>query len=50
MTIKDKLVKVRELVEDGIMIDGEHHKQWALVEIGKIIGIDIEVEDEGIAL
>lgn len=45
----DKLVKIRELVEAGIFIDGEHHKQWHLVEIAKVVGVDIEIEDSGIA-
>jgi len=46
---EEKLMKIRELCEMGISTDGEHHKQWCLVEIGKLVGVDIEIEDEGIA-
>lgn len=46
----DKLAAIRELVENGILTDGGHHKQWYLVKIGEVVGIDInvEIEDQGI--
>jgi len=51
MTIKEKLEKIRNLVEDGLQTDGGHHKQWYLEQIGEVIGIDIdkEMHEEGIA-
>jgi hypothetical protein len=47
----EKLKMIRELVEDGLMTDGDHHKQWFLSQIGDLVGIDIGPDDynEGIA-
>lgn len=41
---KMKITKLRELILDALICDGEHHKQWYLEEIGKECGIDIEKE------
>ena len=48
---KEKLEKIRELCTDGIFIDGDHHKQWYLVQIAEVVGIDekIDEDDQGIA-
>jgi ribosomal silencing factor RsfS len=48
MTTTEKLEKIRALVEEYANIDGEHHKQWALCQIGDIVGIDIDIEERGI--
>ncbi len=41
---------LEDLVYMGIYTDGEHHKQWALVQIAKLMGIEVPEEvDEGIA-
>ncbi len=41
----DKLRKIRDLVEDGLMTDGEQHKQWHLWEIARIVGVDIDLDN-----
>lgn len=46
--------EIRLLAEDGIYIDGSHHKQWYLTEIFKLVGGKISEEmemstEEGIA-
>lgn len=46
MTTEEKLKKIREIVEEAVFTDGEHHKQWYLVQIGDIIGIDVDLEEE----
>jgi len=48
---EEKLKKIRELCSEGIFIDGAHHKQWYLTQIGEVGGVDIEIEpdDFGIA-
>lgn len=40
--------KARELAELYVYIDGSHHKQYALVQIAKLLGSSLEFEDEGI--
>jgi ribosomal silencing factor RsfS len=40
--------KIIELVEEAIAVEGGHHKQWYLVEIAKILGININGIDEGV--
>lgn len=42
---EDKLRKIRDLVEHGLIIDGEQHKQWYLCRIADVIGVDINMED-----
>lgn len=40
---------VAELVQEGVAFDGGHHKQWYLVQIARLLGIDIgEDYDKGI--
>lgn len=41
-----ELHKVRELVYKGITCEGDHHKQWYLVQIAKATGMVIDDEIE----
>lgn len=41
--------RVKELINEAMVTDGAHHKQWYLNEIAKEIGFKPETEDEGIA-
>ena len=38
MNIREVVDKVREMALDYANIDGEHHKQYGLVEIAKLYG------------
>lgn len=38
------LEEIKELVLDGLCIDGGHHKQWYLEQIAKKLEIDLEKE------
>ncbi len=40
--------KAREIAEYYAMVDGDHHKQYGLVQIAKLLGSAIEFDDEGI--
>ena len=42
---------VKELILDGLLTDGGHHKQWYLEEIAKALDIDLSNEEyeEGVA-
>lgn len=46
----EKLKQIRELVSDGLQTDGGHHKQWYLAQIAKIVGIDIELDEEDMGI
>lgn len=48
---QNKLFKVAELVEDGLSVDGSHHKQYFLSEIAKELDLDVYLPsyEEGIA-
>ena len=37
---------VKDLIINGLSIDGEHHKQWYLEQIAKVLGIDLVTELE----
>ena len=45
--------EIKDLCVDGLMTDGEHHKQWFLEEILKKLGFDLVkisrdiIEEEG---
>jgi len=41
--------EVQKLVSKGIGTDGGHHKQWYLCEIAKLLGVDFDPDDSGIA-
>ncbi|WP_276308608.1 hypothetical protein [Thermoflavimicrobium daqui] len=41
-----KQLELKQIVEEAIYIDGEHHKQYFLIQIAKVLGIELE---EGIA-
>jgi hypothetical protein len=43
---KVNIEKAKNLVLEALYIDGSHHKQWYLEEIGRILGIDIKFEYE----
>lgn len=49
----DKTIStVTDLIIAGLLIDGEHHKQWYLEQIAKLLGIDLTSPlnyDEGVA-
>lgn len=40
---------IRDLLQDAVTIDGEHHKQWHLERIAEILGIDLPSHEIGIA-
>ena len=42
-----KLAEIKELIINYAEIDGEHHKQWLLAQIGGIV--DVDLIDKGIA-
>jgi hypothetical protein len=48
---KEQLDRLFELLELGLTSDGEHHKQWALVEVAELIGFKVgdELKEEAIA-
>ena len=33
---------IKQLCINGLVTDGEHHKQWYFEEILKILGVDLE--------
>jgi hypothetical protein len=37
----DNIDKAKELMIDGLLIDGGHHKQWYLEEALKALGVDL---------
>ena len=37
--------KLKELIEESLMTDGGHHKQWYTEEIARELGIDISKLD-----
>lgn len=37
-----KKARIRELAIEGLLTDGEHHKQWYLEEILKVIRVDLD--------
>ena len=44
-----KMNKLKELLNDGVCIDGGHHKQWALEQIALVLSIELDEHEEGIA-
>lgn len=39
---------VKQLIVEGLCIDGAHHKQWYLEQIAEVIGIDLsDIRDIG---
>jgi len=40
--------EIIELVEEAITVEGGHHKQWYLVRIARILGINVNDVDEGV--
>lgn len=40
---------IEELLGDGVIIDGEHHKQWHLEQVAKHFGVKLPEHDPGIA-
>ena len=47
----DKLEEIRGLVENALLTDGDHHKQWFLWQIAEVVGVDIDPDnvEEGVA-
>ena len=45
-TPAEAIRQIKELVEEGLWMDGGHHKQWYLEQIADILGI--AHENEGI--
>jgi len=37
-----RVSSVKELLEDALYTDGEHHKQWYLEKIGDLCGVNID--------
>jgi hypothetical protein len=47
-----KMIRVQQLINDGLCTDGGHHKQWYLEEIAKELGLTtlgLDVREGGIA-
>ena len=44
----EKIKEAREIAELYAHIDGAHHKQYALVQIAKLLGSQVWFSDEGI--
>jgi|GEM_PF-5187669 len=48
MTDGDREI-VRELVENALLTDGGHHKQWYLEQIAKYLELPMPAHEPGIA-
>ena len=44
----EKITEAREIAELYAHIDGTHHRQYALVQIAKLLGSKVWFSDEGI--
>lgn len=45
-------LKVTDMLETGLSVEGAHHKQWALWQIAEILKVShllTDIEDKGIA-
>lgn len=43
------LGEIAKALSDGVQIDGEGHKQWALEEVARLMGVDLPEHDQGVA-
>ncbi len=43
-----KKKKIRELAENGLLIDGAHHKQWYFEQILLALGLDLDEVRKGL--
>ena len=46
---RKRQTRLKDLINDAMITDGGHHKQWYLNEIAKELDIDPETEDKGVA-
>lgn len=44
----DKKDLLEDLIKDSVVTDGDHHKQWYLEEIAKLLDIELPEHDSGI--
>jgi len=40
--------QIESFLREGLITDGNHHKQWYLAQITKILAPQLHIEDEGI--
>jgi len=46
------IIRVKNLIDEGLCTDGGHHKQWYLEQIAEELGLEVagpEIREEGIA-
>ena len=43
----EQIKRAKELAEEYAYVDGAHHKQYALVQIAKLLGSSIKFDDAG---
>ena len=43
----EQIKRAKELAEEYAYVDGSHHKQYALVQIAKLLGSNVKFDDVG---
>lgn len=41
-----ELEEIKEYIQDGLFIDGSHHKQWCFYKLAEFFGMTKEYESE----
>jgi hypothetical protein len=39
--VEDKVQSMEELIVEGLLVDGVHHKQWYIERIAEAVGMDL---------